>query len=108
MAPQGLAVPCLHVLIKPHYCSRSLYLLLRLSLVLRSGSLQRRQPVLVPLADNPQRVLLFDLGHLVPVCDAAHGAIDVDDHGTEVVERDGRAAGAHVELRCVRGGFWEG
>ena len=81
--------------------------LLRLSLVLRSASLQSRQPVLVSLADDAQRVLLLNLGHLVPVCDPAHCAVDVDDHGAEVVERDGRAAGAHVELRCVRGGFWE-
>ena len=82
--------------------------LLRLSLILRSSSLQRRQPVLVSLADNSQRVLLLDLSHLVPVCDPAHGAVDVDDHGAQVVERDGGAAAAHVELRCVRGGFWEG
>lgn len=55
--------------------------LLRLALVLRSSSLQSRQSVLISLANDAQRVLLLNLSHFVPVCDAAHGAVNVDDHG---------------------------
>lgn len=58
---------------------------------------QRRQPILVPLPDDSQRILLLDLGHLVPVCNAAERSVLVDDQRAHCIELDAIAL-AHVQL----------
>lgn len=50
-----------------------------------TGLSQGCQALLVPLADDAEGVFLFDGCHLVPVGDAGHCAVDVDDHGAEGV-----------------------
>lgn len=52
---------------------------------------QGSQTLLVSFADNAKRVLPFNLCHLIPIGDAGHGAVHVDDERAEGVQLDGCA-----------------
>lgn len=56
-----------------------------------TGLSQGGQTLLVPLTDDAQCVLSFDVCHLIPVGDAGHGAVDVDDERAEGVQLNGCA-----------------
>lgn len=73
-------------------------LLLIPSLALPALLPQLLQARLIPLPNDPQRSFLLNLSHLVPVGDAAHRPVRVDDHWAQVVELDCCAALAHVYL----------
>lgn len=68
------------------------------------GGPQRRETLLVALADDAQGVVALNLRHLVPVRDAAHCAVDVDDEGPQVVELDAVAVDGE-SCRAARGGW---
>lgn len=50
-----------------------------------TGLSQGCQALLVPPADDAKSVFLFNVCHLIPVGDAGHCAVHVDDHGAERV-----------------------
>jgi hypothetical protein len=52
---------------------------------------QGSQALLVSFADNAKRVLPFNLCHFIPIGDAGHGAVHVDDERAEGVQLDGCA-----------------
>lgn len=66
-----------HNILQKLHAYISTYLALTVLRCFRLGP-QRVETHLIPLAQNPQRVLPLDLGHLGPVGDPAHGAVLVD------------------------------
>lgn len=61
-------------------------------------SLQRLQPLLIPLPQNPYGLLLLHLRHELPVRNPRHRPVRVDDHWSEMVEFHRAAVFAEVEF----------
>lgn len=56
-----------------------------------TGLSQGSQALLVSFTNDAKRVLLFNLRHPIPIGDAGHGAVHVDDERAEGVQLDGCA-----------------